>query len=79
MKSTGITDVMFQCFKNFLSKRCICTGVGKTYSSNKQMGIPQGSIIAPILFNVNIHNLPKVLSKTHMWHNIQMTLLLILG
>ena len=34
---TGITDVMFQCFKNFLSKRGICTGEGKTYSSNKQI------------------------------------------
>ena len=35
-----------------------------TYSSNKiiDMGIPRGSIIAPILFNIIIHDLPKVLS-----------------
>ena len=59
--------MMFQYFKN-LSERCICTRVGKTYSSNKtiDMGIPQGSVIAPILFNIIIHDLPKVLSNnTH--------------
>ena len=45
-----------------------CTRVGKTYSSNKtiDMGIPQGSVIAPILFNIIIYDLPKVLSNnTH--------------
>ena len=60
--------MMFQYFKNFLSERCICTRVGKTYSSNKtiDMGIPQGSVIAPILFNIIIHDLPKVLTNnTH--------------
>ena len=67
LKNIGITGMMFQYFKNFLSERCICTQVGKTYSSNKtiDMGIPQGSVIAPILFNI-IHDLPKVLSNnTH--------------
>ena len=65
LKNIGITGMMFQYFKNFLSERCICTRVGKTYSSNKttDMGIPQGSIIAPILFNIIIHDLPKVLSN----------------
>ena len=60
--------MMFQYFKNFLSERCICTQVGETYSSNKtiDMGIPQGSVIAPILFSIIIHYLPKVLSNnTH--------------
>ena len=60
--------MMFQYFKNFLSERCICTRVGKTYSSNKQtdMGIPQSSVIASILFNIIMHDLPKALSNnTH--------------
>ena len=68
LKNIGITGMKFQYFKNFLSERCICTRVGQTYSSNKtiDMGIPQGSVIAPILFNIIIHDLPKVLSNnTH--------------
>ena len=68
LKNIGITG-MFQYIKNFLSERCICTRVGKTYSSNKtiDMDIPQGSVIAPpILFNIIIHDLPKALSNnTH--------------
>jgi len=59
---------MFHYFKNFLSERCICTPVGKTYSSNSKidMGIPPGSITAPVLFNIIIHDLPKALSiNTH--------------
>ena len=59
---------MFQYLKNSLSERCICTRVGKTYSYNEKIdvGIPQGSIIAPDLFNIIIHDLPKVLSdNTH--------------
>ena len=64
-KNIGITGMMFQYFKNFLSERCVCTRVGETYSSNKtiDMGIPQGSIIASILFNIIIHDLPNVLSN----------------
>ena len=56
---------MFQYLKKFLSERCICTRVDKTYSSNKQtdIGIPQSSVIAPILFNIIIHDLPKASSN----------------
>ena len=59
--------MMFQYFKNFLSERCICTRVGKTYSSNEtnDMSISQSSIITPILLII-LYDLPKVLSNnTH--------------
>ena len=44
LKNIGITGMMFQYFKN-LSERCICTRVGKTYSSNEtnDIGISQSS------------------------------------
>ena len=39
--------MMFQYFKNFFSERCICTRVGKTYSSNQTigMGIPRAQLL----------------------------------
>ena len=53
LKNIGISGMMFQYFKNLLSEKIL-------------MGIPQGSIIAPILFNIIIHDLPKALSNnTH--------------
>ena len=57
--------MVFQYIKHFLSERCICTRAGKTYSpiKNIDIGIPQASIIAPIVFTVLIHALPKALSK----------------
>ena len=41
------------------------TRVEKTYSSikNIDMEIPQGSIIAPIIFIIRVHDLPKALLK----------------
>ena len=47
----------------------MCCRVGNVYSSYKStdMGIPQGSIIAPLLFIIYLLNLPKVLAKlTHL-------------
>jgi ribonuclease HI len=68
LKNIGISGNMYQFFKDFLSHRQICTRVGSDYSSFRSVdtGIPQGSIIAPLLFTILIHDLPKALSKhTH--------------
>ena len=56
---------MYQYMKNYLSNRSICTRVNNQYSSfkNTNIGIPQGSIIAPLLFSILIHDLPSVISK----------------
>ena len=56
---------MFNYLKSFLSDRTIQTKVGSVYSTEKriQMGIPQGAVIAPILFNILIYDLPKSISK----------------
>ena len=61
---------MFQYLKNSLSEICICTRVGKTYSSNKNNKmiwvLHRDQLLHLSLFNIIIHNLPKALSNnTH--------------
>jgi ribonuclease HI/exonuclease III len=65
LKNIGLSGYIYSYIKNFLSNRLIRTRVGKVYSSFSKidMGIPQGSVIAPLLFNILIFDLPKALSK----------------
>ena len=65
LKTLGLNGKIFYFIKNLLSQRSICTRIGTTYSSfkNIDMGIPQGSIIAPLLFTLFLYDLPSVISK----------------
>ena len=65
LKSAGISGNMYQYIKAFLEKRTIQARIGVNYSNPRElnMGIPQGSVIAPLLFNILIQDLPKVLSN----------------
>ena len=66
VKEIGINGLMYDFIKSYLSERLICTRVGKLYSdfTKIDMGIPQGSILAPLLFSILIYDLPNSLSKT---------------
>ena len=65
LKEIGISGTMYTYIKNYLKERSICTRINNKYSSFKStnIGIPQGSIIAPLLFSILIHDLPSVISK----------------
>ena len=64
LKSVGISGNMYSYIKAFLSNRMIQTRIGVSYSNPRilDMGIPQGSVIAPLLFNILIHDLPNAVS-----------------
>ena len=57
----GISGNIYNYIKSFLKDRLICTRVNTTYSTFKtvDIGIPQGAIIAPILFSILVSDLPK--------------------
>ena len=65
LKTIGISGSMYNYIKDFLVNRMIQTRIGGKYSNPRtlDMGIPQGSVIAPLLFNILIHDLPNAVSK----------------
>ena len=56
---------MYNYINSVLTNRSFECRVGCSYSTPRSvdMGIPQGSVIAPLLFNILIFDLPKCLSK----------------
>ena len=64
-KSIGLSGHVFDYVKCFLENRVFQTRIENVYSSKRflQMGIPQGSVIAPLLFMILMHDLPSKVSK----------------
>ena len=65
LKDIGLSGHIFNYIKSFLNNRKIQSKVGHSYSRIKtlHMGIPQGSVISPMLFNILMYDLPQKVSK----------------
>jgi hypothetical protein len=66
LQSIGFSTTVLSWFTNYLSGRTQCVALDNCTSSllEVKMGVPQGSVLGPILFSIYINNLGRDLKQT---------------
>ena len=64
LQAIGVNNSSLQWFQGYLSGRTRLVDIAGTYSSLKAVtcGVPQGSILGPLLFSIYVNDLPSVVA-----------------
>ncbi|CAH1967304.1 unnamed protein product [Acanthoscelides obtectus] len=81
LQTYGITDSALKWFMNYLKDRCHVTKINNVASNSidSEIGVPQGSVLGPLLFLLYINDLNRVLVNTFLSLFADDTLLYVYG